>query len=205
LYCVQAQCKAHVPSTSPWSFGTWSCTLYPLSLGQRTRGLSVQDRCGPSTGPRGVVEGSTIPRTVLDRTVQCNPGRLNRLVLAVAASTRVSTAVLMNVAALSPGPLVLGSKDQGLRTPPLPVMHAWGRVRLAEQPVVSSCQSTTATRAASCRTSDWLCGSFPWMWIRHNRKSLSVYLINFTRYLFTGFSPHFNQGWLRLSIANDRY
>ena len=26
---------------------------------------------------------------------------------------------------LSPGPLVLGPKDQGLRTPPLPVTHAW--------------------------------------------------------------------------------
>jgi len=44
-----------------------------------------------------------------------HPGRLNRLVLAVAASAHASAAALMGVAALSPG----------LRTPLLPVTHAW--------------------------------------------------------------------------------
>jgi hypothetical protein len=49
----------------------------------------------------------------LTLTIPRHPGRLNRLVLAVAASTRVSTAVLMNVAALS----------RQLHASPLPGTH----------------------------------------------------------------------------------
>ena len=48
-------------------------------------------------------------------TIPRNPGRLNRLVLAVTASAHASAAALTGVAALSPG----------LRTPPLPATHAW--------------------------------------------------------------------------------
>jgi len=48
-------------------------------------------------------------------TIPRHPGRLNRLVLAVAASAHASAAALAGVAALSPE----------LRTPPLPVTHAW--------------------------------------------------------------------------------
>jgi hypothetical protein len=90
-------------------------------------------------------------------TIPRHPGRLNRPVLAVAASTHVSTAVLADVAALSPG----------LRTSPTCPERSQraasdarlGRIRLAEQPVVSLFQGTTATRAASCRTSELLGGS----------------------------------------------
>jgi hypothetical protein len=87
-----------------------------------------------------------------------SPGRLNRLALAVTAFARASAATPLSsplsggteggVAALSPG----------LRTPPslAPVGGSGdarlGRVRLAEQPVVSLFQGTTATRAASWRT-----------------------------------------------------
>jgi hypothetical protein len=54
-------------------------------------------------------------RGSLTLTIPRHPDRLNRPVPAVTASTHVSTAVLADVAALSPG----------LRTPPLPAMHAW--------------------------------------------------------------------------------
>ena len=81
-------------------------------------------------------EGLTIPR---------HPGRLNRLMLAVTASIRVSTAVFADVAALSPG----------LRTSPLPVTHAWVGYWRQNARLHSYCSHTTATQVTSCRTMRW--------------------------------------------------
>ncbi len=84
-----------------WLLGEWVCVVgeggYKWQVRRRASGWAFP--CG-SVGTRS------------------HPGRLNRLMLAVAASARVSTAILSDVAALSPG----------LRTPPLPVTHAWVRM-----------------------------------------------------------------------------
>ena len=84
---------------------------------------------GPSVSALRAAQHLTLVLTLdaygdsLTLTIPRNPGRLNRLVLAVAASAHASAAILSDMAALSPEPLVLGPKDQGLRTPPLPATH----------------------------------------------------------------------------------
>jgi hypothetical protein len=82
-------------------------------------------------------------------TIPRHPGHLNRLVLVVAASTHVSTAVFSACLKLAEGTwrFVPAASHFAVTSD-----ARAGRVRLAEQPVVSLFQGTTATRAASCRT-----------------------------------------------------
>jgi hypothetical protein len=79
----------------------------------------------------------------------------------------------------STGPLDLLSP--GLHTPPACPERSrraasdacLGRVRLAEQPVVSLLQGTTATQATSCRTSEWSGGT------KYGHCSLDLHTIGF--------------------------
>ena len=76
---------------------------------------------GPSVSALRAAQHLTLVLTLdaygdsLTLTIPRNPGRLNRLVLAVAASAHASAAILSDMAALSPE----------LRTPPLPATHVW--------------------------------------------------------------------------------
>jgi hypothetical protein len=76
---------------------------------------------GPSVLALRAIQHLTLVLTLdaygdsLTLTLPRHPGRLNRLVLAVAASAHASAAILSDMAALSPE----------LRTPPLPATHVW--------------------------------------------------------------------------------
>ncbi|MDH4136120.1 MAG: hypothetical protein OEW09_05305, partial [Anaerolineae bacterium] len=79
-----------------------------------------------------------------------HPGRLNRPVLAVAASTHVSTVIPSTgseQASYGCGGFVPRASH-----PTVTSDARLGRVLVAEHQVVSLSQGTTATRAASCRT-----------------------------------------------------
>jgi hypothetical protein len=83
--------------------------------------LPARASVGPSVSALRAIQHLTLVLTLdaygdsLTLTLPRHPGRLNRLVLAVAASAHASAAILSDMAALSPE----------LRTPPLPATHVW--------------------------------------------------------------------------------